>query len=118
MAEAFVNHLAKARGIDLKAESAGTLGGKALNALAIRAMAEAGVSMVGQEPKLLTQEMVSRADKIISMGCGVDASACPAKFILTEDWGLDDPHGEPIEKVREIRDQIKARVEQLLQECE
>ena len=44
------------------------------------------------------------------MGCGVDASACPAKFLLTEDWELEDPAGQSAEKVREIRDQIKQRV--------
>ncbi|HWA81863.1 MAG TPA: hypothetical protein VG820_00405, partial [Fimbriimonadaceae bacterium] len=77
-------------------------------------MAEDGVAMDGHLPKLLTQEMADRADKIISMGCGVDAEACPARFMLTEDWGLDDPAGQPIQKVREIRDQIKAHVEELL----
>jgi arsenate reductase len=48
------------------------------------------------------------------MGCGVDAEACPTKFILTEDWGLDDPKGQPIEVVRTIRDQIRARVAALV----
>jgi len=50
------------------------------------------------------------------MGCGVDAEACPAKFILTEDWGLDDPAGQPIEAVRLIRDEIGRRVDTLLEE--
>jgi hypothetical protein len=48
------------------------------------------------------------------MGCGVDVEACPAKFLLTEDWQLEDPAGQPIEKVREIRDQIKIKVDCLL----
>ncbi|MBX3117972.1 MAG: arsenate reductase ArsC [Fimbriimonadaceae bacterium] len=115
MAEAFVNFFARQLGLDVVAESAGTLGGKSLNALAIRAMAEVGVPMTGQ-PKLLTQEMADRADQIISMGCGVDAEACPAKFLLTEDWELDDPHGAPIERVREIRDEIRARVLAMLKQ--
>lgn len=114
MAEAFVNHLARERGLDVTAESAGTVGGKELNAAAVQAMEEAGISMKDHRPKLLTHEMVSRADKIISMGCGVDAEACPAKFILTEDWGLDDPAGQTVERVREIRDQIREKVEALL----
>lgn len=115
MAEAFVNHEAKARGLDIKGESAGTVGGKQLNPVAVEAMAELGISMEGQHPKLMTQEMVDGADKIISMGCGVDAAACPAKFILTEDWGLDDPAGQGIEAVRVIRDQIREHVVKLLE---
>ena len=50
------------------------------------------------------------------MGCGVDADACPARIHLSEDWGLDDPKGQPLEKVRAIRDEIKTRVETLLSE--
>ena len=116
MAEAFVNYEAKARGLEIRGESAGTVGGKQLNPTAVEAMAELGISMEGQHPKLMTQEMVDGADKIISMGCGVDADACPAKFILTEDWGLDDPAGQGIEAVRIIRDQIRERVVKLLEE--
>ena len=63
-------------------------------------MDEIGVSMDGQWPKLLTQGMADAADKIITMGCGVDADACPARIHLSEDWGLDDPKGQPVEKVR------------------
>ena len=116
MAEALTNHLAHQKGLPVVAESAGTVGGKALNPMAVQVMEEVGISMRGQIPKVMTQEMVDRARKIISMGCGVDAGACPAKFILTEDWGLDDPAGQPIERVREIRDQIKGHVENLLEE--
>lgn len=113
MAEAMTNHLAKERGLPVVAESAGTVGGKALNPMAVEAMREIGISMESQTPKLMTQELVDGA-KVISMGCGVDAEACPARFVLAEDWGLDDPAGQPIEKVREIRDQIKGHVEALL----
>jgi arsenate reductase len=116
MAEAYVNQLAREGGLDVIAESAGTMGGKDLNPAAIQAMGEDGVSMDGQSPKLLTQEMADRADKIISMGCGVDAEACPAKFLLTEDWELEDPSGQGIDQVREIRDQIKHRVHELLKQ--
>jgi arsenate reductase len=66
--------------------------------------------MEGQEPKQLTQEMADSANRIITMGCGVDATSCPARIHLSEDWGLDDPAGQSIEKVRAIRDQIKERV--------
>lgn len=110
MAEAFVNHYAALHGLSVRGASAGTVGGKQLNALAVEAMAELGISMDGQTPKLLTQEMISPETTVITMGCGVDASACPAKFLVSEDWGLDDPAGQDIEKVREIRNEIEKRV--------
>lgn len=116
MAEALTNHLARQTGSPVVAESAGTVGGKTLNPVVVEAMREIGVSMDGQSPKPLTQEMADRANRVISMGCGVDAEACPAKFMLTEDWGLDDPAGQPIERVRDIRDRIRDRVEKLLEE--
>lgn len=116
MAEALTNHLARQRGLDVVARSAGTVGGKALNPMAVAALAEIGVSTEGQTPKLMDADMVAEADRIISMGCGVDADACPTKFILTEDWGLDDPAGQPLEAVRVIRDQIVGHVNHLLDE--
>ena len=76
------------------------------------------IDMTCARPKQLTQEMVQGAGRIITMGCGVDADACPARFMVTEDWGLDDPAGQSIEKIREIRDQIRIRVEALLDELE
>ena len=114
MAEALTNAFAGEMGLDVIGRSAGTLGGKGLNPMAVQAMSELGISMEGHAPKLLSQEMADGADKIISMGCGVDAEACPARFILTEDWGLDDPAGQSIERVREIRDDIAARVRAML----
>lgn len=93
--------------------SAGTLGAGELNPIVVEAMAEIGVPLDGQTPKLLTPELVAAADRIISMGCGVNADACPVKFLLTEDWALDDPAGQPIEVVRRVRDQIRERVEAL-----
>lgn len=116
MAEALYNHIAREQGLETSAESAGTLAGSSLNPAAVEAMAEIGVSMEGHHPKLLTQDMVDRADRIISMGCGVDTESCPAKFFLTEDWELDDPAGQDIEKVREIRDRIESKVRKLLVE--
>lgn len=116
MAEAFTNALAEEMRLPVIGISAGTMGGKTLNPAAVEVMKEAGISLHGQQPKLITQEMVDSSDRIISMGCGVDASACPARLLLTEDWDLDDPAGQPIEKVREIRDQIRGRVEALLAE--
>lgn len=116
MAEAFLNHLAIVRGLSVRALSAGTIAGERINPIAVEVMNEIGITMEGQKPKPLTQEMTDEADRIITMGCGVDASACPARFHVTEDWGLDDPADQSLEKVRVIRDQIIVRVEALLTE--
>jgi arsenate reductase len=82
----------------------------------VEAMAEIGIDMSAAQPKQLSQEMVDEAARIITMGCGVDAEACPARFLVTEDWGLDDPAGQPIEVVRRVRDEIARRVAALLDE--
>jgi len=111
MAEAFFNSMAEGTAI---AGSAGTEPGEGLNPVAMEAMAEVGIDLMGAMPKLLTQQMVDRADRVITMGCSVEQS-CPALFIPNvEDWGLEDPAGQPLEKVREIRDEIAARVRLLL----
>ena len=112
MAEGFFNHLAKGKAI---ATSAGTKPGSELSPLAIQAMKEAGIDISQQNPKKLTPEMLESADRVITMGCGVEES-CPGAFVPTEDWALEDPKGKPIEKVREIRDEIKVRVEKLIKE--
>jgi len=116
MAEAFTNALAQERGLPIRALSAGTVAGEKINPVAEEVMREAGVPLDGQTPKRLTQEMADGVDRVVTMGCGVDADACPARIHLSEDWGLDNPKGRPIESVRAIRDQIKARVEALLAE--
>jgi arsenate reductase len=117
MAEALLNHLAAERGLLVIAESAGTDAGNAINPTAVEVMREIGVSMDGLRPKQLTPAMADAADRIITMGCGVDAETCPARLRpMMEDWGLDDPKGQPIEAVRAIRDQIVQKVEALLTE--
>jgi arsenate reductase len=118
MAEALTNKLAADRGLDIHAISAGTQPTERINAIAARVMSEIGIAIRDQRPKLLTQVMAENAERIITMGCGVEAGACPARIHITEDWGLDDPAGQPIEKVRSIRDQIQARVEALLEKLE
>ena len=112
MAEAFARHLSGGR---LKAESAGTEPTPALNPVVVEAMRERGIDITGQRPKLLTPEMAERADRIFTMGC-YDAGACPAFMLAAEDWALDDPHGQPIERVRAIRDDVEARVRALIAE--
>jgi len=64
---------------------------------------------------MLTLEMLGVADKVISMGCGMEG-VCPATFVPTEDWQLEDPEGKPIEQVRAIRDEIEAKVRTLIEE--
>ncbi len=113
MAEAFANRLGAGK---IAAESAGTEPADSLNPTVVEAMREIGYDMSGHHPKLLTLEMAESADRMITMGCGVDASTCPAAFLPTDDWGLDDPKGQPIEKVREIRDEIERRVKLLVEE--
>jgi len=114
MAEAFAKKLGAGK---VFAESAGTQPADELNPAVVRAMEEIGYDMSGHYPKMLTLDMINSADRIITMGCGVDAEGvCPASIVQTEDWGLEDPKGQPIDKVRQIRDQIKARVEKLMEE--
>lgn len=114
IAEAFANKLGAGRVV---AESAGTEAADGLNQAAVQAMEEIGYDMSGHHPKIMTMEMVNSADRMITMGCGVDTEGvCPASYIPTEDWGLEDPKGQPTEKVRQIRDQIEARVRNLIEE--
>ena len=112
MAEAFTRALS---GGAVEAASAGTLGGHAINPAVAAAMAERGIPLDGQHPKLIEQAMVDAADRVYTMGCAVD-EACPAAFVPSEDWGLDDPAGQPMETVRRIRDEVESRVRAMLAE--
>jgi arsenate reductase len=112
MAEAFFNQLARGKGV---ATSAGTRPAVILNPTVVKVMREIGIDMRRQRPKPLTLEMMDGVDRAITMGCGV-AETCPASFVPTEDWRLADPEGKPIEQVRRIRDEVRARVEALIKE--
>jgi arsenate reductase (thioredoxin) len=114
MAEAFFNHLAEGKA---RATSAGTNPTSEVLPTVIQAMKEVDIDISSNRPKKLTLEMLNEADKVITMGCGVE-KACPATFIETEDWELEDPKGQSIERIREIRDQIKTRVEKLIKEMQ
>ena len=114
MAEAFFNQLA---GGKAKALSAGTNPGSAINPKVVEAMREIGIDISGNRPKALTLEMVEQADKVVTMGCGVEG-ICPATFVATEDWELADPKGKTLEEVRQIRDEIRAKVVGLLKEMQ
>jgi len=114
MAEAFFNQMAKGKA---QAYSAGTQPADKVNPVVVGAMKEVGIDISGNKPKALTFEMVEQSDKMITMGCGAEAGAvCPASFIETEDWALEDPKEKSLEQVRKIRDEIKERVINLLTE--
>lgn len=111
MAEALFNRMARELGVPAEAESAGTEPAAGVHPEVIEVMREVGIDLANRRPKLLTNEMVERADKVITMGCAPDASACPALFVKdVEDWKLPDPKGLPPERVRKIRDEIQERV--------
>ncbi len=112
MAKAFLNKLAAGK---VRAISAGTEPAEEVEPVVVKVMRESGIDISQQKPKGLTQAMIKQADKIITMGCGVEG-VCPATFVETEDWALDDPRGKPLERVREIRGQIQAKVLELLEE--
>jgi protein-tyrosine-phosphatase len=94
--------------------SAGSAPKDSINPIAVEAMAEVGIDIANNTPKVLTTEAVQESDAVITMGCGDVCPFYPGKRY--EDWVLDDPAGQGIESVRVIRDDIKARVEKLLSE--
>ena len=94
--------------------SAGSEPKDRINPVAIQAMAEEGIDIAGNQPKVLTTEAVRDSDVVITMGCGDACPIFPGKRY--EDWELTDPAGRGIDDVRPIRDDIKARVEALLAE--
>ncbi|WP_261571090.1 arsenate reductase ArsC [Frankia gtarii] len=111
MAAGWLTHLAGDR---VEVRSAGSAPGGQINPIAVAAMAEVGIDLTGQTPKILTVDAVEASDVVVTMGCG---DACPI-FPGTryEDWTLDDPAGQGIDAVRPIRDEIRARVDRLLAE--
>jgi arsenate reductase len=114
MAAALFNALARERGLDWTADSAGTEPAERVHPEVVAVMAELGIDLSGVRPRLLTNEDIEAADRVITMGCEVDAGICPAVFIKNvEDWGLPDPKGRPLEEVRAIRDEVRRRVEAL-----
>jgi len=93
--------------------SAGSMPGDQINPVAVEAMAEVGIDIASEQPKVLTDEAVQDSDVVITMGCGDACPFYPGKRY--EDWELDDPAGRPLEDVRPIRDEVRRRVEELLQ---
>jgi arsenate reductase len=98
-----------------KAFSAGTQPANEINPMVKEIMEEVGVDLSEQHPKMLTVDMLKDAYRLITMGCGVE-NVCPASFVSVEDWQIEDPEDNPVEKVREIRDLIQTKVEALIEE--
>ncbi|MEU4269139.1 arsenate reductase ArsC [Streptomyces sp. NPDC026092] len=109
MAAAFLTHLGAGR---VEVRSAGSAPADAVNPAVVEAMAEVGIDLAAQTPKVLTVEAVQASDVVITMGCGDACPVFPGKRYL--DWTLDDPAGQGVEAVRPIRDEIEARVRGLL----
>jgi len=98
------------------ASSAGNKPADRVNPVVVEVMKEKGIDISTNKPKLLTYQMSEEADLIITMGCN-DQGICPGPFFKpTIDWNLEDPKGKPIEKVREIRDEIEGLVQKLITE--
>jgi arsenate reductase len=112
MAAAWFNALADAN--KALAISAGTEPGSRVHPEVVEAMREVGIEVAGNAPQKLTDELAANAKILITMGCG---EACPVVPGLRRlDWPLEDPKGKPIERVREIRDDVRTRVLKLLEE--
>ena len=111
MAAGYLRHLGGDR---VEVLSAGSAPADAINPVAVQAMAEEGIDIASEQPKVLTTEAVQASDVVITMGCGDACPFFPGKRY--EDWKLDDPAGQGIEAVRPIRDEIKGRIEALLAE--
>ena len=111
MAAAYLSHLS---GGVVEVRSAGSDPGNQVNPAAVAAMAEEGIDITTETPKILTSDAVALSDVIITMGCGDACPIFPGKRYL--DWELADPAGQGIEAVRPIRDDIKSRVQTLLSE--
>jgi protein-tyrosine-phosphatase len=111
MAEAFAEHYGNNK---VEAMSAGTMPSNEVNPLVIQVMQEKGIDISKNKPKQITTQMVQEADTIIVMGCSAQGF-CPAPLLnKVTDWNIEDPKGKPLEKVREIRNEIEKRVRKLV----
>ena len=111
MAAGWLRHLA---GDAVEVRSAGSMPGDQVNPSAVAAMAEVGIDISDQRPKVLTTDAVEASDVVITMGCGDACPIFPGKRYL--DWELDDPAGQGVAAVRPIRDEIERRIRGLLAE--
>ena len=113
MAEGFAGEYGKGK---VKIRSAGTKPALAVSGKATQVMAEEGIDISSQYPKGLEDGDLEWADRVILMGCGVECPNIGSISRKVEDWGIDDPVGQPVEYYREIKDQIKEKVKNLLRD--
>lgn len=113
MAAGYLQHLAGDR---VQVLSAGTEPKDHVNPSAVAAMAEEGINIAANTPKVLTTEAVKESDYVITMGCGDNCPFFPGKTYL--DWPLSDPAGKGVEDVRPIRDEIRTKIEALIEEID
>ncbi|MFG2616409.1 arsenate reductase ArsC [Streptomyces sp. NPDC048507] len=113
MAAGFLRHRAGDR---VEVRSAGSVPGDQINPSAVAAMAELGIDISTQKPRVLTTEAVQASDYVITMGCGDACPYFPGKNYL--DWQLEDPAGQGVEAVRPIRDEIQGLIEDLISEID
>jgi len=111
MAAGYLRHLAGDR---IEVLSAGSQPADRINPVAVTVMAEYGIDLATERPKLLADSAVQQADVVITMGCGDECPFYPGKRY--EDWVLDDPAGQDVDAVRPIRDEIRSRVEALVED--
>jgi arsenate reductase len=111
MAAGWLRHLAGER---VEVRSAGSQPADQINPVAVAAMREIGIDITGEQPKLLSPDTVEASDVVVTMGCGDTCPFFPGKRY--EDWVLDDPAGQGVELVRRVRDEIRDRVQQLVDE--
>ncbi len=111
MAAAFLRHLS---GGAVEVRSAGSEPAAQVNPAAVAAMAEVGIDIAGEQPKILTDQAVRESEVVVTMGCGDTCPFYPGKRY--EDWVLEDPAGKGVDAVRPIRDEIRRRVEALIAE--
>ena len=109
MAAGFLTALSDGR---VEVRSAGSMPGDQVNPVAVQAMAEVGIDIADQQPKMLTTDAVQASDVVVTMGCGDACPIFPGKRY--EDWALDDPAGQDVTAVRPIRDEIERRIIHLL----
>ena len=113
MAAAFLTHLSQG---SIEVRSAGSQPANEVNPAAVQAMAEVGIDIAAEKPKILTDQAVRESDVVVTMGCGDACPFYPGKRY--EDWVLEDPAGQGVDAVRPIRDTIRQRVEALIDELQ
>ncbi|MBN9327782.1 MAG: arsenate reductase ArsC, partial [Cellulomonas sp.] len=111
MAAGFMTALSDGR---VEVRSAGSMPADQVNPVAVEAMAEVGIDITAERPKILTGDAVQASDVVVTMGCGDTCPFFPG--VRYEDWELEDPAGKDLETVRRVRDEIRGRVETLLGE--